>query len=303
MPDILFLGTGASLPSRERAPSCVAVRLKRDIALFDCGEGSQRQMMLSPFSFMRVACILITHMHGDHVFGLPGIIQTMSMSGRKEPLTVCGPEGIRDYLDAVLSICEGSICYQLDVVEALPGREIEFKEFSVSVFGTDHVVPSLGYVLRGHDSKGRFDRNKAISLGLSPGPDFSRLKGGETVCGVRPESVIEPPVKGFSVAYSGDTSPCEGLELAAAGADVLIHEATYADSEKEMAAKFKHSTSVQAAEAAKKIGCRHLFITHVSNRYDDRKVLEAEARAVFPNTDLAEDLRLFSATKDGIRSA
>ncbi|MDR3205928.1 MAG: ribonuclease Z [Candidatus Methanoplasma sp.] len=302
MAEILFLGTGASLPSRDRSPSCVAVRLKRDIALFDCGEGAQRQMMLSPFSFMKVACILITHMHGDHVFGLPGIIQTMSMSGRKEPLTVCGPEGIREYLDAVLSICEGNICYQLDVVEVSPGYEVEFREFSVSVFETDHVVASVGYVLREHDQKGRFDREKAISLGLSPGPDFARLRDGDTVNGVAPDSVIEPPAKGLSVVYSGDTAPCKGLDDAALGTDILIHEATYADSEKHMAAKFKHSTSLQAAELAKKSGCRHLFITHVSNRYDDRKMLEAEARETFPDTDLAEDFRLFLVTKDSVRS-
>lgn len=298
--EILFLGTGASVPSRERAPPCIAVRDGTEIILLDCGEGSQRQLMISPFSFMKIGGIFITHMHGDHFFGLPGLLQTMGLSGRKNPLTVCGPDGFSAATEAILGACEGDIPYELRLVDASPGDSFDFKEVSVEAFATEHGMPSLGYLVKGRGSPGRFDKDKAIALGLEQS-DFSRLQAGETVRGISPETVMGPPRKGPVVAYSGDTVKCASLEEAVKGADVLIHEATYGDAEAANAAAHLHSTARQAAEVAKGASCGALILTHISNRYDDREAIRAEAAEVFGNTFLAEDFSLFELCRDGLR--
>ncbi|MDR0309622.1 MAG: ribonuclease Z [Candidatus Methanoplasma sp.] len=302
MLEILFLGTGASIPSRDRAMPCVAVRHGTDIVLFDCGEGTQRQMMISPFSFMKVKGIFITHMHGDHFLGLPGLLQTMGLSGRKDKLIVCGPEGLSAGLNAVLSVCEGRTDYEIEISELAPGDTKDLGGFSVSAFRTDHNVPSLGYRLSEKDSRGRFDRKKAAALGLRPGPDFAKLQDGESVGDVTPDMVIGPPRPGCSVVYSGDTAPCRELSDAAEGADVLIHESTYSGKESALASEHKHSTSVQAAETAKRCGCRALFLVHVSNRYDDRRTIEEEAKTVFGASAVPDDLDMYMISKDRIRS-
>lgn len=302
MLEILFLGTGASLPSRERAPSCIAVRGGSEIILLDCGEGSQRQLMVSPFSFMKIGGIFITHMHGDHFFGLPGLLQTMGLSGRKAPLTVCGPTGFSAAAAAVLGACEGDIPYELTLRDISPGDALEFKDLTVEAFATEHGIPSLGYLVRAHDSRGHFDKSKALALGLEQA-DFAKLQAGETVNGVPPEAVMGPTRKGRIIAYSGDTLKCASLQEAVAGADVLIHEATYGESEAENARLYMHSTARQAAETARDAECSALIITHISNRYDDREVLRAEAREVFDNTFLAEDLALFTMGRDGLKRA
>ena len=303
MLDILFLGTGASIPSRDRGMPCAAVRCGTDIVLFDCGEGTQRQMMISPFSFMKVKGIFITHMHGDHFLGLPGLLQTMGLSGRKEKLVVCGPEGLIDCLSAVLSACEGKIEYELQINELTHGSEVEFSDFTVSAFRTDHNVPSFGYKLSENASKGRFDKEKATELGLRPGPDFSRLQDGETVGSITPDMVVGPPRPGCTLVYSGDTAPCRELSEAAAGADVLIHESTFSEKEACLASDHKHSTSVQAAETAKECGCRVLFLIHISNRYEDKELIGEEARAVFENSIVPNDMDMYRVSKENIKSA
>ncbi|MCL2148332.1 MAG: ribonuclease Z [Methanomassiliicoccaceae archaeon] len=293
MLEILFLGTGASIPSRERAMPSVAVRCGGEIALFDCGEGTQRQLVMSPFSFMKVKGIFITHMHGDHFLGLPGLLQTMGLLGRKEKLLVRGPPGLSAGLDAVFSVCEGAMGYEVDVAEVSHGDTTEFGGFSVSAFGTDHTVPSFGYKMSERDAKGRFDKKRASELGLSPGPDYSRLQAGETVRGVEPRMVIGPPRPGSTLVYTGDTVPCAGLAEAAMGADALIHESTFLERESGIAAERKHSTALQAAEAAARCGCGALFLIHISNRYEDKSVVEGEARAVFANSVAPDDMSLY----------
>jgi len=300
MIEILFLGTGASIPSRERAMPCAAVRCGTDIVLFDCGEGTQRQMMISPFSFMKIKGIFITHMHGDHFLGLPGLLQTMGLSGRKDRLTVCGPKGLSAALNAILSVCEGSIEYELDIREVGHGDLIDLGKFNVYVFRTEHTAESFGYKLSEKGSRGRFNKERAIKLGLSPGPDFSKLQNGETVGGVTPDMVMGPSRPGCSIVYSGDTSPCRELAAAAAGADALIHESTFSGKESKLAADHKHSTSLQAAETAKACGCRALFLIHISNRYDDRTKIEEEAKAVFPDTAAPKDMDMYKVSKDAV---
>lgn len=298
--DLLFLGTSAAVPSRDRSTSCIALREGSDIVLMDCGEGSQRQLMVSPFSFMRVGTVLITHLHGDHVFGLPGLIQTMGLSGRTGPLKVYGPVGIRSFVDASMAATEGEAGYPLEITELSGGERFDIRGFSVECFRTDHGISSLGFVLRAPDRPGRLDHRKALELGIEDGPDMARLKAGETVNGVRPEQVVGPPVEGMSVAYTGDTKPCKATIEAVRGVDVLIHEATYSDRESARAEEHNHSTAVQAARIAEEAGVSYLIMTHISHRYEDRSVIEGEAREVFPQSYAAEDMELFTINRGGI---
>ena len=305
MLDVLFLGTGASIPSRDRSMPCVAVRCGTEIVLFDCGEGTQRQMMISPFSFMKVKGIFITHLHGDHFLGLPGLLQTMGLSGRKEKLTVYGPEGLSECIHTFFSYSgdySGDLSYELNIVDVKHSDIVDFEEFTVSVFRTDHAVPSFGYKLSEKHSRGRFDRKKALKLGLTPGPDFSRLQNGEAVGDVTPNMVIGPPRPGCSIVYTGDTSPCVELSEAAVGADVLIHESTYSHEESVLASENKHSTAVQAAETAKNCGCRVLFLIHISNRYERKDLIEKEAKVFFENSIAPNDMDLYQISKNEIRS-
>ncbi len=291
--EILFLGTSAAVPSKDRSTSCLAVREGREIVLLDCGEGSQRRLMQSPFSFMRIRAILITHLHGDHVFGLPGLLQTMSLSDRKDPLFLYGPRGISAFVDGMMSSSEGELSYPLTVAELDGGESFHTAGFSVTSFPTEHGMTSLGYVLREPDRPGRLDHAKALSLGMRDGPDMARLKRGETVRGVTPEQVVGPSRPGLSMAYTGDTLPSEKTVEAVRGVDVLVHEATYLESEAENARAHNHSTAAQAAGVAREAGVGHLILTHVSHRYDDRSVLKAEARRTFPESYVADDLTVY----------
>ena len=301
MLEITFLGTSAAIPSRDRAMSCIAVKQGPSVTLFDCAEGSQRQLMVSKYSFMKIDAIFVTHMHGDHMFGLPGLIQTMGLSMRDRPLTVCGPAGFARSLDMLLGACEGEIGFELDVRELSAGDTVELKDATVTAFATEHGTPSLGYIYREKESRGRFDKAKAIGLGLSPGPEFSRLQNGETVKGVRPEDVIGPSRPGMSVAYTGDTVMLDSIAEVCRGVDVLIHEATYSADDSVLAEKNLHSTCVQAAETAKKACARCLIMTHISNRYDSGVTLLSQASRVFQDCHVAEDMDVFEVKSSQIR--
>ena len=201
--EILFLGTSAAVPSKEHSTSCIAVRSGSDIVLLDCGEGSQRQLMLSPFSFMKIRAILVTHLHGDHVFGLPGLIQTMSLSNRTDPLLVCGPPGTAHALEVMMSVTEGEATYDVEVREVSGGEAVDVNGMTVMPYATDHGIASVGYVVQDRERPGKLDAEKARSMGVTSGRDMARLKRGETVNGVRPEDVIGPVIPGLRVAYSG----------------------------------------------------------------------------------------------------
>ena len=299
--ELLFLGTGASVPSRDRATSCIAVRDGSDIILMDCGEGSQRQLMISPFSFMKIRAVLITHLHGDHVFGLPGLLQTMSLSGRTEPLTVYGPKGLAKGLDMMMTATEGETIYPLEVVELEGGEEFAVRDMTVRSFRTEHGMPSIGFIVREKDKPGKLDRAKALSLGIRDGPDMARLKNGEAVGDVLPEMVVGPRTPGASIAYTGDTMPCETVIEGCKGATALVHESTYMSTEAGLAADHFHSTARQAAEVAMGAGVGMLLLTHVSNRYDDRGLVEEDARAVFPDSVVVDDMDWFEVLSDSVR--
>lgn len=302
MLEILFLGTGAGVPSKDRAMPSMAVRYGPSVFLFDCGEGTQMQFMRSKFSFMKIEAIFITHMHGDHVFGLPGLLQTMGASGRKNELSVIGPRGMSQGVKAMLDACPGEIPYRISFIEMEPGDSYVSGSISVSSFGTEHGLPSLGYVLTEKSASRRFDKSKLAHLKITK-EEMIALREGETVRGITPDSVSLPPENDLSVAYAGDTLPCQSVIEAVRNADVLIHEATFADKETNLAHEHFHSTASQAASAAASAGCGNLIITHISNRYEDRSVLLEEARSVFPMTEAAEDMGMFVLTRNGLRKA
>ena len=298
--EILFLGTSAAVPSKDHSTSCIALRSGSDIILLDCGEGSQRQLMLSPFSFMKIRAVLITHLHGDHVFGLPGLLQTMSLSNRADPLLICGPPGTACAIDAMMSVTEGETQYPVEVLEVSGGEELDVGGMSVRPYATDHGIASVGYVVQDRDRPGRLDAEKARALGITSGRDMARLKEGEPVGGVMPEDVVGPTIPGYRIAYSGDTRPCSTEDEAVRGADVIIHEATYMDSESQQAHEHFHTTARQAGEVARDAGARYLILTHISNRYDDRAAVADEARLVFPETHVAEDMQMYRISGAGL---
>ena len=301
MLEITFLGTGAGVPSKDRAMSAVAIRQGPKVTLFDCAEGTQRQLMMSKLSFMKIGQIFITHLHGDHLLGLPGLIQTMGMSGRKDPLDVYGPKGTYDAVMGMLNACEGVYEYELRITEVDGCQRLEFNTHHVDCFPTVHCVPSLGYRYEEKETPGTFDKAKAISLGIRPGPDFGKLQNGETVDGVTPDQVMDPPKRGLSVVYTGDTVQADSVLVGSKGADLLIHDSTYDVGEEERAAKHMHSTCRQAAEVAREAGARYLILTHFSHRYSDCTVLMEHARETFPETYVANDFDTFELTRSSIR--
>lgn len=301
MLEITFLGTGAGVPSKDRAMSALAIRQGSQVTLLDCAEGTQRQLMISKLSFMKIDRIFITHLHGDHMLGLPGLIQTMGMSGRKNPLEIYGPKGIGDAIMGMLNACEGVYEYELRIIEMDGCQTVNFDTHSVSSFPTNHGVPSLGFRYAENDSPGTFNRAKAISLGISPGPDFGKLQRGESVNGVRPEQIMDMPRKGLSVVYTGDTVPDESVVIGSKGADLLIHDSTYDAGEDERAAKHMHSTCIQAAEIARAASVRYLILTHFSHRYEDCTVLQDHARNVFADTFAVNDFDSFELTRSELK--
>jgi ribonuclease Z len=292
--ELLFLGTGGSVPTPERNTMSIALRHGPEVLLFDCGEGTQRQFMRSSFSYMKVTRIFITHLHGDHFLGLPGLIQSMNFNGRGRQLVVYGPEGIKGLMTAVLGLGYYDLGFDVQVVELEGGDVVVDDDFTVRAVEVDHTVPALGYVFEEKPMPGRFMPNKAKELGVPEGPLFARLQNGEevTVGGkvVGPESVMGPRRTGLKMAYSGDTRPCPRLLEAARGADLLVHEATVASDLKEKAKAFGHSTAEEAARFAAEAGVSKLYLVHFSGRYEDPSPLLEEARKFFPETYLGVDL-------------
>lgn len=293
---IIFLGTGGTYPSKERNVSSVAVQVGRDVVMFDCGEGTQRQMMHSSVSFMRIMAIMVTHLHADHFLGIPGLVQSMSLNGREEPLKIFGPQGTSETVRNMLSL--GHFRSQFDVLprDLVPGETVEFDTFNVEASEASHTVPALIYALEEHSRPGKFDLGKATELGVPPGPLFRSLQEGNTVRTdggvVAPSQVIGEERRGRKVVYTGDTRPCESVRTLATDADVLIHDCTFGSDHSSTASEFGHSTAEQAAETAKAANVRRLVLIHFSPRYDDLTSLETEARSVFPNTTAARDLEI-----------
>jgi ribonuclease Z len=295
---VIFLGTGGSIPTPKRGLSAVAIRRKNELLLFDCGEGTQRQMIQAGVGFHRKTKLFVTHMHGDHVLGLPGLLQTMSLLDRTKKLEIYGPQGIKAFVEAISQTVRFFLTFSVQVSEVESGLVCEEKEYEVYAAQSDHMDHSLAYALIEKPRPGRFHIEKARELAVAEGPLWSKLQGGSSVklpSGriVKPEMVLGHPRPGRKIVYSGDTGQSENLVKLAENADLLIHEATFDDELMERAVEDGHSTPSIAAETAKKAGVKRLVLTHISARYKDASLLLEQARKVFSNTDVAQDfLRL-----------
>jgi len=291
---VTFLGTGGTLPTPNRNPSAILVNREGEMMLFDCGEGTQRQMMRAKTG-MKINSIFITHFHADHFLGIPGLIQTMSFNGRTEPLEIYGPEWTKQFSKLLVQLGYYRLGFEINAYELKDGEVLDKGDYSVSAVATDHGIPSLGYVLEEKRRAGRFNRDRAIELGVPVGPLFSKLQKGEPVKIKRktilPSQVMGETRPGRRLVYSGDTRPCKSIEKASAGADLLIHDGTLADELGDWAIETKHSTSREAAQLAKKAGVKQLILTHISSRYSEStEILLQDAKSVFENVKIAEEL-------------
>jgi ribonuclease Z len=288
--DVVFVGTAGSAPTPSRGLPALLVRRGGDRLLFDCGEGTQRQLLRS-VGLIDFEEVFVTHFHADHVLGLPGMLKTFALRGRDRPLTVYGPPGLRE-LFGVLRPLVGRLPFELSLVELEPRQELRRDGYRIAAFETQHGVTAYGYALVEDERLGRFDEQRAIELGVRPGPDFGRLHRGHPVGGsageVRPEQVVGPSRPGRKVVVAGDTAPAPMTVAAAHGADLLVHEATFGDEEVERARETAHSTARQAAELAREAEVKLLALTHVSQRYAGPD-LRDEARSVFANTIVPRD--------------
>jgi ribonuclease Z len=290
---IVFLGTSGSWPTPKRNVSAVAVKRGPEIVLFDCGEGTQRQFMQSHLSFMQVSRVFLSHFHGDHFLGLPGMIQSMSMNGREPPLDVYGPRGVEQLVGDLLSLGYFTPGFAVRAKELPPGGQIDCGEYVVKGFEAVHTVPALTFVLEEKPRPGKFSTARAEALGVPAGPLYSRLQEGESVRvgdrTIRSEDVLGPPRRGRKIVYTGDTMPHEDLVEVAHHADVLIHDATSDAALEEKANRYGHSSSRQAAAVAKEAEVGLLVLTHLSPRYEDPTTVLEDARKVFGNVRVAED--------------
>ncbi|HJQ69558.1 MAG TPA: ribonuclease Z [Blastocatellia bacterium] len=305
---VIPLGTSSGKPTIRRNVSGLAVAREGEWLLFDCGEATQTQIIKAGLNPNRLTSIFITHLHGDHFNGLSGLLSTMGLDRRTRDLTLVGPRGINDYLDTLARLKILYVNYPLDLREFGPQRSAarradsngmavayEAEQYRVSFLPLDHRVFTLGYRIEEKPRPGRFNLDRARELGIPEGPLYGRLQSGHDVeladgRVIRPSDVLGPPRPGKSVAYCTDTRPCGASVELARGVDLLIHEATFTEELAEEAREFGHSTARQAAEIARLAGARALLITHFSTRYPDPRPLLEEAREVFPETIMADDL-------------
>jgi ribonuclease Z len=306
MLSLTFLGTSAARPTVERNVSALAVQREGETLLFECGEGTQRQMMKYGVGFT-VARIFFTHFHADHFLGVIGLVRTLALQGREEPMVLYGPKGAKKLLHAALSLGVERVPFEVDVKEVGPGdviREtghVKRDAYEIRVFATEHGsggrggAGSVGYVLKEDERLGRFDPDKARARGIPEGPLWGKIHKGETVqlengLRVSPEDLVGPPRAGRTVVITGDTRPCAAVVDAAHGADLLVHEATFGEEEKERARETFHSTAREAAQVALAATVRQLALWHVSARYSlSAEELIREAKEVFPAVTVAKD--------------
>lgn len=290
---VTFLGTSAACPTVRRNVSAIAVQREGDLMLFDCGEGTQRQMMRYGTGFSLWA-VFVTHMHADHFVGVTGMLRTMALQGRNEPLLLTCPVSGRRVLEDAVHLGFDRLSFPVEVRELRPGDRVSRNGYEVRAFRVNHGMPALGYALREDDRRGRFDVERARALGVPEGPAFGLLHRGEAVevdgRRVRPDEVVGPSRPGRTVVYTGDTRPMRSTVEAAAGAELLIHECTFSGEDRARARATFHSTAAGAARVARDAGVERLALTHISARYSENPArLAREARKVFPATVVASD--------------
>jgi len=289
---LVFLGTAGAVPTVDRGPSGLLIVRGGERSLVDCGEGTQRQLMRS-VGLARIDRIFLTHLHGDHYLGLPGLLKTLSLQAREEKLELYGPTGTEEIFQIAHRMF-GRFGFPVEIVEVAGGTAVHGDGYTMRAARTDHGLPSLAWALVEESRPGRFHPERAMELGVRPGPDFRRLQCGESLVlpsgdVVEPEQVMDEPRSGRTVVISGDTRPCEAVVELARGATVLVHDSTFTEDERARALETRHSTAREAATVAAEGGVGTLVLTHVSSRHSTRDLLK-EARAVFPRSILPSDL-------------
>jgi ribonuclease Z len=290
--DLVFLGTAGSMPTAQRAPAALLVRRGGERLLFDCAEGTQRQLLRSSVGLVELEEIFVTHFHADHILGLPGLFKTFSLRGRERLLEVYGPRGLVDLLGSLRRVV-GKLSYEVRVIELEPGDVLERDGYRLATFAVSHGVPAVGWSLIEATRPGRFDVEAADALGVPSGPARGALQQGESVTSldgrtVIPDQVLGPPRPGRKIVITGDTAPSETIVEAAWGADVFVTEATFAEEERERAEETGHQTAVQAAGIAQRANVGVLALTHLSNRYFGAEIAR-EAREIFPDALVPKD--------------
>jgi ribonuclease Z len=293
--EVIFLGTAAGVPTARRSLPAILIRREGEQLMFDCGEGVQRQMTIAGGNLNRKMKVLITHMHGDHVLGLPGMLQTMALLSREKKLDVYGPHGVKSFIEEIRETVQFVLTFPVEIQEIQEAGIIyEEEEYLVEAIWANHVIPSLAYALVEKPRPGKFYPKKAKALGVPEGPNWSRLQHAHAVKlpngrVIEPEDVTGPCRPGRKIVYTGDTRPFKELAEFAAYADLLIHDATLDDRLIERAEEDGHSTPQQAAQDAKKAKAKQLILTHISARYKDTRTLLRQARKIFKNTQAAND--------------
>jgi ribonuclease Z len=283
---VFFAGTAGSVPTARRGLPAIVVHAGGDRVLFDCGEGTQQQLLRS-IGLVDLDVIFLTHLHLDHWLGRIGLLKSYDLRDRDKPLKIYGPPGLQKLFTNIRPLY-GRTQYALKLAELDPYEDVAFDDYVISPFAVDHSVPAYGYTLIENDRPGQFDVEAAERLGLKPGPEFGRLQAGETVSGISPDQVIGEPRRGRRIVIAGDTTPCQATEVMAHEADLLVHEATFLEDQLPRARETSHSTARQAAEVAQTAAVKLLALTHLSSRYFPRDVL-AEAKEVFENTIVLRD--------------
>ncbi|MFQ6068383.1 MAG: ribonuclease Z [Candidatus Bathyarchaeia archaeon] len=292
---VIFLGTAGSVPTNMRSLPAIAIRRKGELILFDCGEGVQRQMVKAGLGFNKKMKVFITHMHGDHVLGLPGLIQTMSLLDRTRKLEIYGPTGLEKFIETIEKTVQFTLTFPLEIAEIEDeGLVCEEKEYEVYAAWANHVAPTFAFSLVEKPRPGRFYPEKARALGVPEGILWSKLQHGSIVKLpngriVQPEKVVGPPRPGRKVVYTGDSRSSKSLVELAEDADLLIHDCTFDDELAERAKEDGHSTPSQAVKTAKKAKVKRLILTHISARYKTPDLLLNQAKKGFSNVDVAED--------------
>lgn len=297
--DVFFLGTGAGVPAKLRNVTSIALKLLEErgvVWLFDCGEATQHQILHTSIKPRRIEKIFITHLHGDHIYGLPGLLSSRSFQGGDSLVTVYGPPGIKEYIEVSLKISKSYLKYPIEIIELEEGIIFEDDQFIVEARLLEHGIPSYGYRITEKDRPGTLLADKLQAAGVKPGPDYRKIKNGEEVIldngtVIDPAEFVGPPQKGRIISILGDTRVCQNAQLLAHKADLLVHEATFSAGEESLAHEYFHSTTLQAAETALNADAKKLCLTHISSRYDrnDWQQLEAEAKTIFANTVISED--------------
>ncbi len=296
--DVIFLGTGGSLPTRERGLPSVALRRDGELFLFDCGEGTQRQMMHAGLGFSRPMSIMISHLHGDHILGLPGLLQTMSSLARDKPLEMYGPKGMARFLDTLHKPLAFATNFPVQVRELNPGDTINKNDYVLRTAPAKHDITCIAYAFEEKDRPGRFHPDKAKRLGVPEGPLWGELQHGKSVKVegkvVRPTDVVDAPRPGLKIVYAIDTRPADAVKSLARDADLLMHDGGFAEDRRSKAKEYYHSTAREAAQVAKTARAERLALIHISAVTRDDSVLVREARRVFKNTIVPKDFMTLS---------